>query len=83
MYIDALREKILIAPGLMFSNSNRFDHFARLNRGAPYSGKMDQAVRRLGRIIEICWPDTDKKQPSGCLLSHEPILIHSSLAITF
>lgn len=52
LFDAALREGILIAPGLMFSNSNRFDHFIRLNCGAPYTEAIDQALRRLGGIIE-------------------------------
>lgn len=47
----ALREGILIAPGLMFSNSNRFDHYLRINCGWPYSPEIDGALRRLGQIV--------------------------------
>ena len=32
----ALAERILIAPGTLFSNSSRFDHFMRINCGWPY-----------------------------------------------
>jgi DNA-binding transcriptional MocR family regulator len=48
---EALREGILVAPGMMFSNSNRFDHFIRLNCGLPYSRDLDNAIRKLGNII--------------------------------
>jgi DNA-binding transcriptional MocR family regulator len=47
----ALEAGILIAPGLMFSNSNRYDHFVRLNCGMPYTAEIDQALRQLGAII--------------------------------
>ena len=47
----ALLEGILIAPGAMFSNSSRFDHFLRLNCGAPYSNEIDHALHRLGQIV--------------------------------
>jgi DNA-binding transcriptional MocR family regulator len=50
LFEAALAEGIKIAPGLMFSNSNRFDHFIRINVGAPYSAEIDGALRRLGEI---------------------------------
>ncbi|MBC7501831.1 MAG: PLP-dependent aminotransferase family protein [Herminiimonas sp.] len=52
LFDAALQEGILIAPGLMFSNSNRFDHFVRINCGAPHSEAVDHGLRRLGAIIE-------------------------------
>jgi DNA-binding transcriptional MocR family regulator len=45
-----LAEGIFIAPGLMFSNSNRYDSYIRLNCGAPYSREIDAALKRLGKI---------------------------------
>ncbi|MFZ6643405.1 PLP-dependent aminotransferase family protein [Undibacterium sp. TC4M20W] len=48
----ALEESILVSPGLMYSNSNRFDHFLRLNCGIPYTQDLDDAMRLLGRIIQ-------------------------------
>ncbi|MGI4779351.1 MAG: PLP-dependent aminotransferase family protein [Janthinobacterium lividum] len=47
----ALREGILVAPGLLFSNSSRCDHFLRLNCGWPYDAHIDGALRRLGAIV--------------------------------
>jgi DNA-binding transcriptional MocR family regulator len=47
----ALREGILVAPGSMFSNSNRADHFLRVSCGWPYTEGMDEAMRRLGSIV--------------------------------
>jgi DNA-binding transcriptional MocR family regulator len=46
----ALNEGIHIAPGFMFSNSNRFDHFVRVNCGSTYSPEIDDALRRLGAL---------------------------------
>ncbi|HET7775176.1 MAG TPA: PLP-dependent aminotransferase family protein, partial [Azospira sp.] len=51
VFEQALAEGIFIAPGLMFSNSNRFDGFLRLNCGAPYTPRIDAALRRLGAIV--------------------------------
>jgi len=47
----AIREGVLIAPGSMFSNSNRFDHFIRVSCGWCYTDALDDAVRRLGRLV--------------------------------
>jgi hypothetical protein len=35
----------------MFSNSNRFDHYLRINCGWPYSPEIDSALQRLGQIV--------------------------------
>jgi len=47
----ALDAGILVAPGLMFSNSNRYDGFVRLNCGMPYTAEVDAALRELGSIL--------------------------------
>lgn len=47
----ALAHGILVSPGLLYSNSNRFDHFLRLNCAMLYSDDLDLALRTLGRII--------------------------------
>jgi DNA-binding transcriptional MocR family regulator len=50
LFDSALAEGILIAPGLMFSNSNRFEHFVRINCGWPYTDAVDSALKRLGQL---------------------------------
>ena len=50
LFDAALAEGIFIAPGLMFSNSNRFDGFVRLNCGAPYTQEIESALKRLGEL---------------------------------
>ena len=47
----ALREGILVAPGWLFSNGGRSDHFLRLNCGWPYDDVIDGGLRRLGEIV--------------------------------
>lgn len=47
----ALTEGILIAPGLLFSNSKRFEHFLRINCGLLYSAELDAALKRLGHTV--------------------------------
>lgn len=46
-----LANGIRVAPGLIFSNSNRFDHFLRINCGAPYSRELDRAYTVLASIV--------------------------------
>ena len=52
----ALKQGILIAPGLMFSNSNRFEHFIRINCGWPFSPEIERAVQQMGQIIKDMLP---------------------------
>jgi DNA-binding transcriptional MocR family regulator len=59
----ALDVGILVAPGLMFSNSNRYDHFVRLNCGAPYTPEIDQALRELGNILHTLVVLPQKEMP--------------------
>lgn len=60
LFDAAIREGTLFAPGSMFSNSSRFDHFMRVSCGYPYSDGMDAAVRRLGQIVDILLRDRAK-----------------------
>jgi len=46
----ALREHILVAPGTLFSNGARFDHYLRINCGWPWSDAIEAGLRRLGGI---------------------------------
>jgi DNA-binding transcriptional MocR family regulator len=48
----ALQEQILVAPGLMFSNSLRFDAYLRISCGWPLSTEVEQALCRLGQIVQ-------------------------------
>jgi DNA-binding transcriptional MocR family regulator len=50
LFDAAIRDGILVAPGAMFSNSNRFDHFIRVSCGWRFTDALDHAVRTLGRI---------------------------------
>jgi DNA-binding transcriptional MocR family regulator len=42
---------ISTAPGPIFSAKHKFSNFIRLNYGNPWSEKIENAVRELGRII--------------------------------
>ncbi|MBO1110664.1 PLP-dependent aminotransferase family protein [Bordetella petrii] len=51
VFEQALAQGIRIAPGTMFSNSDRYSHFLRLSCGSTYTPQMDQAMRALGAIV--------------------------------
>lgn len=51
LFHAALKAGIRVSPGLMFSNSRRFDGFVRLSCGLPYTREVDQAVRTLARLV--------------------------------
>ena len=48
----ALVEKISIAPGPMFSASQGFDNFIRINCGHPWSTRLEWAIGTLGKLVE-------------------------------
>lgn len=47
----ALQSQILVTPGLMFSNSLRFDPYLRINCGWPHNEEVEKALKRLGQIV--------------------------------
>ena len=51
VFDKALEAKILVAPGWLFSNSQRFYHYLRINCGWPYSTAVDGGLRKLGSIV--------------------------------
>ena len=50
LFDAALEERILVTPGTLFSNTGRFDSYLRLGCGWPYSQRIDDALKTLGRI---------------------------------
>lgn len=52
LFDAALAEGIKIAPGSMFSNSRRFDHFVRLSAGWPFDAAHERAVQRVGELAK-------------------------------
>ncbi|WP_431096047.1 PLP-dependent aminotransferase family protein [Polaromonas aquatica] len=51
VFDTAIRQGIRVAPGSMFSNSSRFDHFLRISCGSPFSSQTDDALRKLAGIV--------------------------------
>ncbi len=48
----ALAEKIIVAPGPVFSATQGHRNFVRLTGGAPFDGRAEKGLIRLGQIIE-------------------------------
>lgn len=52
LFDTALRQGIRIAPGPLFSNSERFAHFVRINAGFPFNAPAERALQVLGGLIK-------------------------------
>jgi DNA-binding transcriptional MocR family regulator len=50
VYRRARAENINVAPGLMFSTTNKFENCLRLNGGNPWTDRLETAVIRLGSL---------------------------------
>jgi hypothetical protein len=50
LFEEALTQGIRIAPGTIFSNSQRFASFIRLSCPQPFDQTLDDAMQRLGRL---------------------------------
>jgi DNA-binding transcriptional MocR family regulator len=48
----ALRARIAVAPGPLFSASGRFGNFLRLSCGLPWSARVSAGIARLGELID-------------------------------
>lgn len=46
----ALDKGVRLGPGLMYSNSDRFDHFIRINAGNPMDDAQRRAIATLGEL---------------------------------
>ena len=54
LFDDAMAAGISIAPGMIFSPSNRYRNFVRLSYGHPWNSKTEDAIRWLGqRVTEL------------------------------
>lgn len=52
LFNQALEEGIAIAPGVIFSNSDQFNHCLRLNCGIPWGQAAEAAVMTLGVLVK-------------------------------
>jgi len=71
VYHRAMAAGISIAPGPIFSAKQKFENFIRINCGNPWSATIENAIRRLGEIIESISRERNGNG-RGC-----PSLIHS------
>ena len=51
LFDDAIEAGISIAPGNIFSPSNRYGNFVRLGYGHPWSERTEEALRWLGNRV--------------------------------
>lgn len=56
VYRKAMEKKISIVPGLICSNSHRYQNCIRLNAGFPWTPEVESGVRDLGLIIKRMMP---------------------------
>ncbi|MGE0403105.1 MAG: PLP-dependent aminotransferase family protein [Kofleriaceae bacterium] len=47
----ALRKRIVIAPGPLFSARQRFANFIRISAGTPWSDRVSDGIRTLARLV--------------------------------
>jgi len=51
LHEQALRRRIVIAPGPLFSARQRFANFIRISAGTPWSDRVAEGIRTLARLI--------------------------------
>ncbi|MBM3108697.1 PLP-dependent aminotransferase family protein [Pseudomonas sp. P66] len=55
LHVRALQQGISIAPGLIFSNTEQFNHCIRLNCGIPWNREAERALMTLGMLAsQLC-----------------------------
>jgi DNA-binding transcriptional MocR family regulator len=52
LHAEAVRHGVSFAPGPMFSPSQRYRSFLRLNCAVPWTDRVEEAVRRLGGLLQ-------------------------------
>ncbi len=52
LFETALRQKISIAPGRIFTLQNQFGNCLRLSYGFPWNPKIEQALKTLGKLVK-------------------------------
>jgi DNA-binding transcriptional MocR family regulator len=64
LYEAAMREGISIAPGPMFSASDRYRNCIRLNCGCAWTPLIERAIARLGHLAKAELAHGDLRRPS-------------------
>ncbi len=52
LYQLAMKQRISIAPGAMFSMQDRYHHCMRLSYGMPWTAALDEALKKLGNMAK-------------------------------
>ena len=52
IYTRALEHRIGTTPGMLFSATRKFRNYIRINCGYPWSEDNEQALQRLGELIQ-------------------------------
>ena len=53
LYEKAIADGVAFVPGELFSPSGMYRNCLRINCGNPHSAEIEDAVRRLGRLIAV------------------------------
>ena len=51
LHEQALRRRIVVAPGPLFSARQRFANFIRISAGMPWSDRVADGLKTLARLI--------------------------------
>ena len=62
LYEQALKERIGVAPGPMFSASNRYRNCLRINCGIPWSDRTERALARVGELAHELVPQPARRE---------------------
>jgi len=65
LYDDALARGIRVAPGAMFSNTGRYEHFLRLSCGLPFTERVEEGYRVLGELLAQQLQEQQQQSPGG------------------
>ena len=52
LYHEAMLHRISIAPGVMFSLQDRYQHCMRLSYGMPWTPQLERALKKLGSLVK-------------------------------
>ena len=52
LYNTALKYKISIAPGMMFTLQKQFNNCMRLSYGLPWNEKLENSLKQLGKLVK-------------------------------
>jgi DNA-binding transcriptional MocR family regulator len=60
LYELALQHGITIGPGYMFSTTNGYSNFIRLNYSYPWSASIEEALKTVGKLVVDCMRQAER-----------------------